>query len=393
MDFSGPAFVLAFSAVDILLDYRPALRQRTGVGEYAHELAAALARIAGPQDRLHLFTSSWSDRPDPEIVDAWPPCVRVVDRRVPVRVLNWAWHRLGWPPAEQFVGPVDIAHSLHPLLMPTRRARQVVTIHDLDFLLHPERTRREIRRDYPALVRVHARRAALVVVISDDTARAVQRELGVSGDRVVVCRPGLPGWIGAPAAAPRARGRYVLFVGTLEPRKNIGALLDAWVLLLKEVPDLPRLRLAGPAPAEAATWLARLQVPPLHGHVEYVGYVDNRDRRALYEGARALVLPSFHEGFGLPALEAMALGVPVIASTAGALPEVVGDAGLLVHPDDVRGLAAAIRAVLESPARAADLSSRGLARAATFTWESAARALRASYDRIVTGQSGDAHRS
>jgi glycosyltransferase involved in cell wall biosynthesis len=384
--------VLAFRPVDILLDYRPALRQRTGVGEYAHELTAALARTARAGDRIHLFTSSWTDRPDAGVLRAWPANVRVVDRRVPVRLLNWGWHRLGWPPVEWLAGPVDIAHSLHPLLMPARTARQVITIHDLDFLRHPERTSREIRRDYPDLVRSHAAKAALVVVISEDTARAVQQDLNVERDRLVVCRPGLPGWIGVPVAQPARGGDYVLFVGTLEPRKNIGALLDAWSLLVREMPDLPRLRLAGPATPEAHPWLARLQVPPLHGRVEYVGYVDDRDRRQLYERARALVLPSFHEGFGLPALEAMALGVPVIASTRGALPEVVGDAGLLVEPDDVRGLAAAIRAVLEHPEQAAAMSARGLSRAASFTWDSAARALRDSYDRIVPA-AAHAHRS
>ena len=137
----------------ILLDYRPALRDRTGVGEYAHELARALAATAAPGDRLTLFTSSWSDRADRGLRD-WPSTI-VVDRRVPVRVLNWAWHRLGWPPIELLAGDIDMAQSLHPLMLPARRAKRVVTIHDLDFLTHPERTSAEIRRDYPALVRHH----------------------------------------------------------------------------------------------------------------------------------------------------------------------------------------------------------------------------------------------
>ncbi len=121
----------------ILLDYRPALRERTGVGEYAHELAAALARQLQPPDRLTLFSSSWKDRLPAEPVAG----ADTVDLRVPVRILNAAWHRLGWPPVERFAGAIDVAHSLHPLLMPARSARQVVTVHDLDFLDHPERTR------------------------------------------------------------------------------------------------------------------------------------------------------------------------------------------------------------------------------------------------------------
>lgn len=376
-----PGFRASLPAVRVLLDYRPALTRRTGVGEYAHELAAALSRTRRPDDRLTLFTSSWRDRPDPAL-RAWPG-VDVVDRRVPVRLLNWAWHRRQWPPIEWLAGPVDIALSMHPLLLPTRAAHQVITVYDLDFLRHPERTTAEIRRDYPALVRAHARRAALVVVISEDTARAVQTELQVPAERIVRCRPGLPAWIGTPTARPDPSPGYVLFVGTLEPRKNIGTLLDAWTLLIKRVPNLPKLRLVGDARPEAGTWLARLQVPPLSGTVEYVGYIPDASRRDVYAGARLLVLPSWHEGFGLPALEAMALGVPVVASNRGALPEVVHDAGLLVSPDDARGLAAAIEAVLLDPARASAMTARGLTQAAGFTWEAAARGLRDAFDRLL----------
>jgi glycosyltransferase involved in cell wall biosynthesis len=376
--------------VHILLDYRPALRDRTGVGEYAHELAAALARAAAPADRLTLFTSSWSDRPDPSL-RSWPG-TELVDRRVPVRILNWAWHRLEWPPIETLAGSVDVAHALHPLMLPARRARQVVTVHDLDFMAHPDRTSGEVHRDYPALVHRHVSRAALVVVNSTDTAASVRATLGVDDDRLVICRPGLPGWIGAPVDRVPPRDGYVLFVGTLEPRKNLGALLDAWELLLTDAHPLPRLHIAGGARPGSEDWIARLRRPPLATHVDYAGYVGAEARRALYEGARMLVLPSHHEGFGLPVLEAMALGVPVVASTAGALPEVVGDAGVLVGADDRPGLAAAIRAVLDSPERAEDLRRRGLARAATFTWDAAARTLREAYARILAPGPHDAHR-
>ena len=367
--------------MNVLIDYRPALARRTGVGEYAHELAAALSRCAAPGDRIRLFTSSWADRPDPAL-RRWPH-TEVVDRRIPVRALTWAWHRLESPPIDWLAGPSDIVQSMHPLLLPARAGHRAITIFDLDFIRHPERTTAEMRRDYPRLVREHAARASLVVVISNDTARAVQSELTVDSSRIVMCRPGLPGWIGTPAARPEPEAGYVLFVGTLEPRKNIGGLLDAWTLLVRARRRLPRLRLVGGARSEAASWLARLQVPPLAGTVEYSGYVDDADRRAAYEGARLLVLPSWHEGFGLPALEAMALGVPVIVSNRGALPEVVGDAGLMVAPDDTRGLAAAIASVLDHPERGREMAARGLARAAGFTWDAAAATLRQAYTRLL----------
>jgi glycosyltransferase involved in cell wall biosynthesis len=376
--------------VDILLDYRPALRHPTGVGEYAHELAGALSRALGPADTLRLFTSSWSDRPPPALAADWPGTT-VIDRRWPVRPLAFAWHRLGLPKIETLAGAADIVQSLHPLLIPTRRALQAITIHDLDFLAHRERTSAEIHRDYGVLVRSHARRAALVVVNSADTAGAVRRELSVPDERLVICRPGVPAWIGAPVDRRPPPDGYVLFVGTLEPRKNLGALLDAWEALTKRG-GTSRLRIAGSLATGGEGWLTRLRMPPLARSVDYAGYVGANARRALYEGARLLVLPSHHEGFGLPALEAMALGVPVVASNRGALPEVVGNAGILVDPGDSRALADAIQAVLDNPARAETMSRQGLTQAARFTWAVAASDLYDAYRRLLEREVRDARR-
>src|SRR5262249_44205626 len=160
---------------------------------------------------------------------------------------------------------------------------------------------------------------------------------------------------------------YVLFFGTLEPRKNLGALLDAYERLLvrrstgpgsvaRSEPGsatgtaLPPLVVAGRPTAEAQPWLDRINRPPLDRIVRPSGYADPANRRALYEGARLLVQPSFEEGFGLPVLEAMTLGVPVVAANRGALPEVLGEAGPLVDPERPEQLAAAITRILEDPA-------------------------------------------
>jgi glycosyltransferase involved in cell wall biosynthesis len=387
----GAAALLAFSTVRILLDYRPALKERTGVGEYAHELAAGLARQLQPGDELVLFTSSWADRPDADVAAGWPR-TRMVDRRVPVRLLSYAWHRLGWPGIDRLAGPADIVQSLHPLLIPAGNAQSAVTVHDLDFLHHPERTSAEIRRDYPALVRAHTARAALVVVNSEDTATAVERSLNVPRHRIVVCRPGIPAWIGAPVDRRPPKDGYVLFVGTLEPRKNLGVLLDAWIDLSSRGVPLPRLRIAGGVRPGGEGWVDRMRSAPLSSHVDYVGYVSGADRRPLYEGARLLVLPSFHEGFGLPVLEAMSLGIPVVTSDRGALPEVVGDAGLIVDAKDRRALGDAIHAVLTDGNRAAGMSARGLAQAAGFSWDAAAKSLYDAYTGLMARTGRDAHR-
>lgn len=359
----------------ILVDYRAALRERTGVGEYMHALLRAYQ--SGFHDDLTLFTSSWKDRPDPRIGTELH--ARIVDRRIPVRVLNALWHRAEWPPVEWLAGPCDVAHAGHPLLIPARHAAQVVTIHDLDFLAHPERTRAEIRRDYPALAEAHARRADAIITNSAYTARRVTATFGIPPERLYPCRPGAPQWHALGRAPNVPPDGYVLFVGTLEPRKNLDVLLDAYERLVTRGGAVRPLVIAGrPTPA-AQRWLDRIARGPLSAHVTCRGYVPADARERLFAGARALVLPSLEEGFGLTALEAMSAGVPLLASDQGALPEVVATGGVLLPPDDSTPWVDALRRVMDDDAWAAELARAGLARATAFTWYAGAITLGHAY--------------
>jgi glycosyltransferase involved in cell wall biosynthesis len=364
----------------ILADNRPALRERTGVGEYLHGLIRANA--AAHPGEVTVFTSSWKDRLPAAVVAELG--VTAVDRRIPVRALNLLWHRARWPPVETVAGEFDVVHAAHPLLIPARRAAQVVTIHDLFFLWNPRLTRAEIRRDYAALAGAHARRAHAVVTSTEHGKRLVGEHLGVPADRVYVCPPGLPTWqtLGRTPHVPR--DGYVLFVGTLEPRKNVGALLDAYELLLERRRTTPSLVLAGRATSEAAGWLARIARPPLAGRVRHLGYVAPEEREGVFAGARVLVMPSLDEGFGLPALEAMSAGIPVVVSNRGSLPEVVGTGGLLFDPAEPSALAGALEQLVSDDAVAASWGSAGLARARAFSWDAAASTLRRAYTDAVT---------
>ena len=365
----------------IVIDYRPALRTRTGVGEHIHQVIRELARTGG--DEITLVSSSWKDRL-PANISAELPRVRLVDRRIPVSALNLAWHRLQWPPVEAIAGgEYDVAHSPHPLLLPSRSAAQVITIHDLDFLSHPERTSAEIRRDYPALVKMHAERADAIIVVSRFVAGEVQQRLGVPAARISVCMNGAPEWATPPAAVDA--GGYILFVGTLEPRKNVGGLLKAYGRLLARRPHAPKLVIAGRSRENGAGTLHGMDEGPLAGHVDYRGYVAPDQRESLYKHAQALVLPSFDEGFGIPALEAMAAGVPVIVANRGALPEVVDDAGLLVDPEDPDSIATAMERMIGDRNLRETCAARGLARARQFTWAQAARDTRRAYESAVLG--------
>ncbi|HSC26009.1 MAG TPA: glycosyltransferase family 1 protein [Vicinamibacterales bacterium] len=365
----------------ILIDYRPALRQRTGVGEYAHSIAGALVAELDPASTLVLFSSSWKDRLPPAVI----PGAESVDARVPVRILNRLWHRFEWPAAETFAGPIDVAHSMHPLLLPSRRAAQVVTIHDLYFLDRPESTAAEVRRDYAALAARHARRADAVIVVSEYTALQVQSRLDVPPERITICPPGAPAWEARPWAGNIGP---ILFVGTIEPRKNVGRLLSAYRRLVERMRGAPPLLLAGRVTPESAALLAAAADPPLAGRVRHLGYVSDEQRQQLYRQASLLVLPSLNEGFGLPALEAMTIGVPVVAANRGALPELLGDAGLLIEPEDEAGMASAMERLLSDEALAQRCGRAGRVRSQRFSWRASAQRLLRAYEAALERHGG-----
>ena len=362
------------SSVRILIDYRPALRHRTGVGLWIHNLVEALAACSRSYDlAITVFSSSWKDR----LSVALPADVTGIDRRVPVRLLNWLWHHKEWPKVESLTSSYfDVVHSPSPLLIPTRRAARLITIHDIDFLAHPHHGSREIRSDYPSLARLHAHRADGVIVPSAYTGDQVARTLQIPRDRITVCPNGAPSW--SARARPPENG-HIMFVGTIAPRKNIDRLLTAYAALREQSEGIPPLLLVGQATPEAASTLARLSSAPLAGHVHVLGYVDDNELLTLYRKAILVVLPSLDEGFGVPALEAMSLGVPLVAARKGALPEVVGNAGFLVDPMDTKAITAALKSVLTDTSLRNRLITAGLARAPLFSWRNSATSLIQAY--------------
>ena len=349
----------------ILLDYRPALRQRTGVGEYAHHLAEALVARSGPNRSVTLFSSSWKDRLP---ANAIPGAARL-DLPIPVRLLNLAWHRAGWPPVETLGSDAEVVWSLHPLLMPSKWAAQVVTVHDLFFLDHPEQTAAEVRRDYPGLAARHAQAADAVVVNSQYTRDLVALRLRVPPERITVCYPGAPRW--HPRPEPTAPGP-ILHMGTIEPRKNVGAIIKAYRALVEKDPGVPPLLFAGRMTVPEESVLSAEDKEILRDRILFFGYVTDEQRKRLYREASFLVIASTDEGFGLPALEAMTIGLPVIAAARGSLPEVIGDAGLLVDADNANVLAAAMGRLLGDAELRRELVERGLERARAFDWDASA---------------------
>src|SRR5260221_10066073 len=304
------------------LDLRPSLSQPTGAGAYVLGLARHLPERA-PADRFYFFSASLRDRYP---VNHWPSNVTLVDRRIPVRGLNLAWSWLGWPPLDQLVGaPLDLVHSPHPLIVPGRRARLVVTVHDLFFLKHPEMTEAEIRRDYVPLVRRHVRRADGVICGSEHTASEIRRLLEVPKEKIAVTPYGIDPIYRAPMPAEEVdavlahhllpRGA-LLYVGSQERRKNLVTLVMAYMALARKRRSIPPLVLVGPG----SDWA---QGGTISGpQIRATGYLETREIRALMAASSLLVLASLEEGFGFPVIEAMAAGLPVVCSRGSALEEV-----------------------------------------------------------------------
>jgi glycosyltransferase involved in cell wall biosynthesis len=359
----------------------------TGVGRYVAGLARALSRIEGEHDVV-LFSSSWKERAR---VEAYARNFELVDRKIPVRVLNWAWHRLGWPPLDTLVGrELDITHSPHPLILPSRRSRTIITIHDLFFFRNPELTGAEIRRDYAPLVQKHTARADAIITVSEATAADVEKELQIPRDRLTVIHNGLdlnqtspqPSVEGEIAQKYELPERYLLFVGTIEPRKNLLMLLEAVKVLVDGNWD-GELLLAGASGPKDHEFKNAVRHLDLRHRVRMLGYVPPTDLPTVYRKARGLVNPSVWEGFGLPPLEAMACGTPVIVSEVPAHREVAGDAAYFVDPKDPTSIARGIEQVWIDESLREKLIHEGSQRATQFTWDETARKTLALYRRLA----------
>jgi len=266
----------------------------------------------------------------------------------------------------------DIVHAIY-FLPPVTGTPTVLTVHDISFELYPQFfDRRALVRDR-LLIRNSAQRATKVVTISETSRRDLIDLYGLAPDRVIAIplgvapsfSPGDPAARGSPADGRPLR---LLAVGTLQPRKNLVRLLEAVHTIARDIPVV--LRIIGPDGFQADVIRERSVG---NAQVEIVGYVEDEALADAYRWADMLVYPSIYEGFGLPVIEAMACGTPVVTSTGGSLPEVAGDAAFIVDPLDVPAIANGIRRVAEDAVLAHSLRTRGLARAAEFTWEETAR--------------------
>jgi glycosyltransferase involved in cell wall biosynthesis len=369
------------------------LHVRRGIGNIVHNLVEALARLPAPPE-LHIYVQGLSG------LDV-PPAKGPVQFRAVPHAPYLLWEQLLVPRAAARDG-VDLLHSpanTGPLWIPAGMT-QVVTVHDVMFSLPPTRVGRSPsayqrlgRRYRRAVVPRVARRAAAVITDSEHSLADVGQVLGVAAERIHLVRPAAGGEFrvleaeevrrSLPPAVP-AEARYALVLGAVDPRKNTALVLEAFARFRDSGSHDHRLVLAGLDRLAEAALRRRASELGIASQVTPLGFVTPAELVALYNGASMFLYPSRYEGFGLPVLEAMACGTPVVASCTTSIPEVAGSAAILVEPTDLDALVRAMRLVAEHEPTRRRLREAGLRRAAAFSWDRAARETLAVYETALS---------
>jgi glycosyltransferase involved in cell wall biosynthesis len=358
------------------------LAERVGMGHYMGGLLGALSKC-DPLSEYLVFTLGWSSRlaNRPVIAENVSYRIRPFPRRIHDRLLLAGLA----PPTELLIGfRPDVCIWPNFVSWPTLRGvRNIVVIHDLCYLLHGQYLTAQSRHYHETLVPRSIRRADHVVAVSANVKRELMEHLGLPEEKITIVTPAVERANFYPRSDEEIQhiGRryglnrpYILYTGTLEPRKNIVGLLEAYAALPGAMRERFQLVLAGGKgwlDSELTSRLNELRELP----IVLTGYVPDEDLPALYSGAALFVYPSFYEGFGMPPLEAMACGVPVITSDSASLPDVVGDAAVTVAASDVSRLGSAIENVLTDEKLAGQMRDRGLIRASQFSWAQSAMRL------------------
>jgi glycosyltransferase involved in cell wall biosynthesis len=365
------------------IDIRALRATRTGIGRYLLKMLEALAAGDRANEYILFYNSLKGETPD-DIPTA--DNFKTVRIRMPNKLLNVFWAYTPLPPVESFIGPVDIFHSPNFQLAPARTGASVLTVHDLVFYLHPEMAIPSSVRHYKPRIHHYFKRADMVVADSKATARDIVEHLDFPEDRIAVIYPG------AITMEEASRERietmksryaiendYILFVSCLEPRKNLARLFKAFDR--SGLHDQYQLVLAGPKGWHFRELEVLWNSLDSRSRIRWLDYVPGEELSALYSGAAFFVYPSLVEGFGLPILEAMSVGCPVLTSDVSSMPEVAGEAALYVDPLDVDSIIDGLIQLASDSTLRERLSRDGRERVKLFTWDKMAKSMLGIYER------------
>lgn len=370
----------------IAIDFTSALHQGAGIGRLVREQIQALAKI-DTTTPYRLFASGTSEPPVLDLPSnfTWA-CTRISSTN-----LMRLWYRLRLPvPVELLVGRIDLYHATDFVLPPTRSStKTIVTVHDLSFERVPEsaspRLKAFLQRNVPRSVS----RATHIIADSSATKADLIELYGVKPEKISVVLSGVQiqssqfDLMTIRKIYPILQKPYLLAVGTVQPRKNYARIVAALARLRQKNYDLIFVIAGGKGWLEDSLY-AEIEHHGLSEYVHFLGYVPDEHLPSLYSGAACVVYPSLYEGFGFPVLEGMGYGTPVITSNVSSLPEVAGDAAILVNPYDVDELADAVTRVIEDTELRAALIDRGYNQVKRFTWQASALQLKAVYDQILS---------
>lgn len=375
----------------IAIDFTPAIRQQAGIGRIVNGQVNALVALKSGYDIRLLVVGPVGD--GERATAPLPLHATPLSERNMVRL----WHRLDspWPPVEHFTGgPLDLFHATDFVLAPSRARRKLLTIHDLAFIFYPDAAMPSLHRYLNVVVPRSVRRADHILADSQRTALDLQEQWRVPADRITVVQGAVDHARFAPVSDPQrlaeVRARYgihdrpyILTVSRLEPRKNHVRLIEAYAKLRLESKLPHALVIVG-----AKGWLyddifRRVQELHLDEHVIFTGYAPDTDLPTLLSGADVFAYPSLYEGFGLPIVEALACGTPVLTGDNSCLPEAGGPGAIYVNALDAECIAAGLGRILNDAGLRRRLSTDGRGHAATFTWERSAQQLLAAYQHVL----------
>lgn len=373
----------------IAIDYTPAYEQGGGIGRYVREMVAALA-LQDTETAYRLFVAGASTTRLPSPISSnfdWRPT------RISPRWFARIWHRARIPLfVETFTGSVDLYHATDFVLPPTRpKTRTLLTVHDLSFVRVPEAATPKLKAYLDVVVPRSIHHADCVLADSQATKNDLIELYRISPEKIIVLLSGVDARF-KPVSDDDSRQvrekyrlgdtRYILSVGTVQPRKNYVRLIQSVSQLRRQGHDLHLVIAGGRGWLEDPIYAA-INSEKMQDYVHLIGFAEETDLPALYTAAECFAFPSLYEGFGLPILEAMGCGTPVVTSNISSLPEVAGDAALIVDPYSVDHLTNALRQLVDNTALRQSLIVKGRQRARTFTWEKSAQQLRQIYTDLL----------